>query len=74
MTRTSYWNKDHQILSLLYLICQVLSTMEYDELRISPSSYSILYLFSKALQEEDYYLPTLNECNAYWKHKALGKW
>lgn len=48
--------------------------MKHGELRISPSSYLILYLFTKALQEEEYYLHTLKECNAYWKHKALGKW
>lgn len=74
MARSSYWNKDHQILSLQDLVCQVLSTMRHEELRNSPSFYIILYLFFKALQEGECYRRTLNECNACRKHKVLGKW
>lgn len=74
MTRTSSWNKDHKTLLLLYHIYWVLLTIKHEELRICSCSYTILYLFSKALQGEEYHLPTPNDCNACWKHKAQGKW
>lgn len=37
------------------------------ESEINSSSYITVYLFFKALQEKEYYLPTFNECNACWK-------
>ena len=64
MSRGSSWNKDHQVLSLLSLIYQVLSNMKHEELGYSPTFYIILSLFSRALQEEKCYLPTLSEYNS----------